>query len=74
MDRPPHENAPDAGLCAECRWSRRVRNARGSVFLRCARAEQDATFVKYPRLPRNECRGFEPGRAPVVDRPAGEGD
>ena len=36
-----------------------VGNARGSVFFRCARAESDARFVRYPPLPVLACPGYE---------------
>ena len=50
---------PDVGLCAECRHARVQRNARGSEFWRCARAETDAGFERYPRLPVSQCPGYE---------------
>jgi hypothetical protein len=49
------------GLCATCRWSRRVVSARTSVFWRCARSEVDPRFPKYPRLPVLACAGYEEG-------------
>jgi hypothetical protein len=48
-----------AGLCADCRWARRVPNARGSVFFLCRRAETDSSYSRYPRLPRLACAGHE---------------
>jgi hypothetical protein len=50
---------PDPGLCASCVHSRTVRGAR-STFWRCARADTDPSFARYPTLPVQECRGFEP--------------
>jgi hypothetical protein len=50
------------GLCAVCRHARRQETARGSVFWRCLRAEDDPRFTRYPRLPVVACPGFE--RAP----------
>jgi hypothetical protein len=47
------------GLCATCRHARVVQNARGSTFYLCRRAENDARFAKYPRLPVLRCAGFE---------------
>lgn len=47
------------GLCFTCRWKRAVTNRRGSVFFRCARAETDARFVRYPPLPVRTCSGYE---------------
>ncbi len=48
------------GLCATCLHVRRAGNQRGSVFYRCARAEDDPRFPKYPRLPVVNCIGYEP--------------
>jgi len=50
---------PDVGLCAECKHARVQRNARGSEFWRCLRAETDAEFVRYPALPVIQCAGCE---------------
>lgn len=64
---------PEVGLCATCRHVRRAGNRRGSVFYRCARAEHDPRFRKYPPLPVLRCAGHEPegdGHAPE----AREGD
>jgi hypothetical protein len=47
------------GLCATCRHARVVQSARGSTFYFCRRAEADARFVKYPRLPVLHCAGYE---------------
>lgn len=49
-----------------CRWTRAVTNRRGSVFFRCARAETDARFVRYPPLPVLACPGFEEAMLFVV--------
>jgi hypothetical protein len=52
--------APDTvGLCASCRWVRVVTSRRGSTFYRCARAETDPRFVRYPPLPVLTCPGYE---------------
>ncbi len=51
--------APAAGLCADCRWARRVTSGRGATFLLCRRSEADARYAKYPVLPRRECAGYE---------------
>jgi hypothetical protein len=50
---------PDVGLCLTCRWMRLVTNRRGSAFYRCARAETDPRFVRYPPLPVVDCAGYE---------------
>jgi hypothetical protein len=47
------------GECADCRHARVQPTARGSAFWRCLRAETDARFVRYPRLPVRACAGFE---------------
>jgi len=53
---------------------RTVTNRRGSVFYRCARAETDPTYARYPSLPMRACPGYEPA-APSGDtsRPSGTG-
>ena len=47
------------GLCATCRHRREQASRRGSVFYRCARADEDEAFVRYPPLPVLRCRGHE---------------
>jgi uncharacterized protein YciI len=54
------------GLCFSCRWKRAIVNRRGSVFFRCARAEADARFVRYPPLPVRSCPGYEEAMLFVV--------
>lgn len=49
----------EVGLCLTCRWARPVSNRRGSTFYRCARAETDPRFVRYPPLPVLSCSGYE---------------
>jgi len=58
---------PDVGLCAECKHARVQRNARGSEFWRCLKAETDARFERYPRLPVEGCSGYDEVQ-PHVDR------
>lgn len=48
-----------AGLCADCRFVRRMRSDRGSTFYLCERSSTDPSFPKYPRLPISQCRGYE---------------
>jgi hypothetical protein len=55
------------GMCAQCQHCRIVGNARGSTFYRCARADVDPAFTRYPRLPVLRCAGFEPGAEPGRD-------
>ncbi|HSL84016.1 MAG TPA: hypothetical protein VLF66_14670 [Thermoanaerobaculia bacterium] len=49
----------DPGLCATCR-NARILHSRTSTFLRCALAEADPHFPRYPRLPVLACRGYDP--------------
>lgn len=51
-----------AGLCETCRHARALAS-RSSVFLRCALAEVDPDFPRYPRLPIVACRGYERGES-----------
>lgn len=47
------------GLCANCRFVRRMESDRGSTFYMCQRSLTDPGFPKYPRLPVLQCRGYE---------------
>lgn len=47
------------GLCADCGFRREQKSQRGSIFYRCARADRDENFMRYPPLPVMRCRGFE---------------
>jgi hypothetical protein len=60
------------GLCLTCRWARRVANRRGSTFFRCARAETDPRFARYPALPVLQCEGFEEESEEPGSGPGGE--
>ncbi|MGA1988745.1 MAG: hypothetical protein ABSG72_20925 [Candidatus Sulfotelmatobacter sp.] len=55
------------GLCANCRFMRRIESDRGSTFYLCARSATDTAFPKYPRLPVLQCAGYEP-MSPDGDR------
>jgi ssDNA-binding Zn-finger/Zn-ribbon topoisomerase 1 len=66
-DRRTRDREPSVGLCASCAHARVQQNARGSRFWRCALAEDDARFRRYPPLPVRECRGHEPGE-PIDSR------
>ena len=59
-----------AGLCTDCRFSRIQRSAKGSVFLRCGRADDEPGWLRYPPLPVTTCEGFE--RADAHPRPESE--
>ncbi len=48
-----------AGLCAACAHLQVLRSKR-STFVRCARADGDPRFERYPPLPVRWCRGHEP--------------
>jgi len=62
MSEPPRQRTePEVGLCACCSFARVQHSARGSVFWRCARADVDPTFPRYPALPVRACAGFEAG-------------
>ena len=50
---------PRVGLCAGCRHAVRQPGREGAVFWRCALAERDPRFVRYPPLPVLACDGFE---------------
>ena len=52
---------PGTGLCSDCIHARLVESARGSTFVRCARANADSLYPKYPPLPVLRCPGYEPG-------------
>jgi len=47
------------GLCLNCLHGRRVVSAKASEFWRCAKADTDPRFPKYPRLPVLKCDGYE---------------
>ncbi len=46
------------GLCAACVWARTIRSDRGSEFLMCRYAFENAQYAKYPRLPVLACAAF----------------
>ena len=59
-----HDKATSAerervGLCADCRYMRRIKSDRGSDFYFCERSTTDPSFPKYPRLPVIQCVGHE---------------
>jgi hypothetical protein len=62
----PAPPPPPAGLCNACVHQQLVPNRRGSVFSLCRRSKTDPSFLRYPRLPVMECRGFEAGDARVT--------
>ena len=54
-----NREAVHVGLCAHCRFMRRIESDRGSIFYLCERSATDARFPKYPRLPVLQCVGYE---------------
>jgi hypothetical protein len=46
------------GLCAACAWVRTTTARSGATYYRCARAEQDPRFPRYPALPVRRCPGY----------------
>lgn len=52
------------GLCAGCAHLRLLRSPR-STFVRCGKADDDARFPRYPRLPVVACAGFAPAGEPA---------
>jgi hypothetical protein len=64
----PSGGGEDPGLCGACRHGREQRSARGASFLRCALADRDARFRRYPPLPVRACPGYEPadGGGPLL--------
>lgn len=55
-----------AGLCFDCLFCRRQESKRGSMFLRCGRADTEPDFNRYPELPVRECRGYESREPPGI--------
>ena len=52
------EQRKRAGQCADCEFARLVNSAKGGEFWRCARADDDEAYLRYPPLPVRDCRGF----------------
>jgi hypothetical protein len=62
LDRSALDRLPlHPGLCATCVHLELQASPR-SVFVRCALADSDPAFPRYPRLPVRACAGY--GRAP----------
>jgi hypothetical protein len=53
------------GLCETCRYAKLNQTRRGTVYLRCLRAEWDDRLPRYPRLPVSRCAGFEQAPDPA---------
>jgi hypothetical protein len=62
----PPDADPRVGLCADCIHARPLPHPRGGpAYWRCALAERDPRFPKYPRLPVLRCAGHCRGDAPA---------
>ena len=48
------------GLCGACKHAAVNSTHRGTTYLRCTRADWDASMTRYPALPVTNCVGFEP--------------
>jgi hypothetical protein len=59
----------EPGLCADCRHAKLNETKRGTVYLRCLRAEWDSSLVRYPRLPVTQCGGYDPKDEASPDEP-----
>jgi hypothetical protein len=46
-------------LCETCRHLREIVSGKGSRFLLCRLAQDDARFPKYPPQPVVECEGYQ---------------
>lgn len=47
------------GLCESCVFKKLIVSDKGSSFLQCRKAFEDARFAKYPRLPVLQCSGYQ---------------
>jgi len=56
---PRADDRERVGLCQSCIHARVQKNTRGSAFWRCARADTDPRFRRYPPLPVLQCAGHE---------------
>lgn len=54
----------EIGLCSRCVHARMQSSARGSDFWRCALADSEPQYARYPPLPVDACAGFEQGAPP----------
>ncbi|MGH3444310.1 MAG: DUF1992 domain-containing protein [Nocardioidaceae bacterium] len=50
------------GQCEACAHAKLNLTRRGTAYLRCLKAAEDARLARYPRLPVRDCPGFEPTR------------
>jgi hypothetical protein len=61
---------PKVGFCSICNRASTLIGAEGNTFWRCGRSDTDATFRRYPSLPIEDCKGFEPGSPKTGTLPA----
>lgn len=59
-DAPWLKLGAEPGLCAACQHAKLNETRRGTAYLRCTRAEWDSRLRRYPRLPVEQCVGFDP--------------
>jgi hypothetical protein len=52
-------SAPEGGLCTDCHSVRVLVTGKGSRFFYCLRSEVDAHYPRYPRVPVQQCAGYE---------------
>jgi hypothetical protein len=55
---PEDDERSRVGLCAQCRFAKRIESAKRSRFFLCRRSEADAAYARYPRLPVVRCAGY----------------
>lgn len=48
----------EVGLCASCRYVKRLCTKGGAVIYLCTLSASDPRFSKYPRLPVSACEGY----------------
>jgi len=69
--REREQERTQAGLCADCRHSRKMTSDRGAVFWLCELSKVDAGFAKYPQLPMRACAGYESVEKEAVEPESG---
>ncbi len=62
------QQSPNIGLCGDCHYTRQLVSGKGSQFFYCTRAETDARYTKYPRLPVTSCIGYQRARGSQTDK------
>jgi hypothetical protein len=59
MEHDAERERRSVGLCADCRFAKRIESSKGSRFFLCRRSEDDPNYPRYPRLPVLSCVGYE---------------